>query len=163
MPSSWSNLNFSDRADLSKWKERCADQRKVAETYPAYDKRMITCEEYQWKLGPWHLCLTLNIWKKPFVWNASAAIFEQIAYETVTVNDGPHKGLKMEVPQDALLAMSSWVEEHHQQARYILNEMLGPVLRPGDKQQQAVEYDGLFAKQVLVRYEGNRPWVGRQN
>lgn len=163
MPSSYSNLNFHDRWDLANWKEKCADQRKIAEEWPAYDPKMLGVEEYGWKIGPWSVRLTLDIWKKPYMWHASAAIVEHVAYETVTVNEGIYKGVSMEVPQDALLAVSSWVEEHHQQARFLLNEMLGPILRPDDKQQQALEHDGLWAKQVLVKYEGNAPWRKRQH
>lgn len=163
MPSQFSNLNFYNGADIAKWKEQCADQRKVAETYPAYDARMSSVDEFGWKLGPWSLRLVLEIWQKPFLWHASAAIFEHIAYETVTIDQGLYKGAKVEVPQDALLALSSWHEEHHEQARFVLNEILGPILRPGDKHQPAEEFDGLWAKHVRTVYTGSRPWLKGQH
>ena len=163
MPSQYSNLNFVDKCDLANWKERCADQRKIAESWPAYDPRMIMCEDYYWKIGPWSVGLVLWIWQKPFMWDASATIAEHIGYETVAMDQGMYKGAKVEVPQDAMLAVSSWHPEHHEQARFLLNEILGPILRPGDKLQQATEVDTLFSKQALVRYEGDQPWKRKQH
>jgi hypothetical protein len=147
-------LNFWDQKDIGKWKERCAEQRKIAETYPAYDLRMSSVDEYGWTLGPWSLRLVLEIWQKPFMWHASAAIVEQIGYESVTLNSRQ----KVELPQDALLSVSAWVPEHYEQARFVLAEMLGPALRPNDDSQRAEEYLGLWAMHHRVKYEGDRPW-----
>ena len=163
MPSDYSNLNFVAKWDLDNWRERVESQRKIALQWPAYDKRMSAVEEYGFKLGPWSLRLVLEIWKKPYVWHASAAIFEQVAYETVAFDQGPMKGAKVEVPQDALLAVSSWVPEHVEQARFILGEVLGPILRPGDEHQRAEEFFGLWAMHHRVRYEGEEVWRKQQH
>lgn len=152
------SLDFADRADIRRWKKTCEDHRKIAERWPAYDRRMINVEEYKMELGPWRLVFCLEIWNKP-MWHGSASIQEQIAYETVT---GP-SGEKLEVPQDALLAISSWVPEHYEQARFILAEMFGPILRSGDKHQPAQEFIGLFTLQWRVPYEGEPKWKNRQN
>lgn len=158
MPSQWSNLNFRSKRDLSTWKDKCAEQRKIAKQWPAYDKRMITCEEYQFAIGPWHLVFCLEIFSKP-AWVGSASIQEEVAYETVT---GAH-GEKFEVPQDALLAVSSWHSEHFEQARFILAEVFGDILRPGDKHQPALEKRGLMTLQWVVPYEGERFWLKNMN
>lgn len=163
MPSEYSNLNFVAKWDIANWRQKCEEQRKVALQWPAYDPRMSAVEEYGWKIGPWSVRLCLEIWKKPYVWHASAAIFEHIAYETVAFDKGPMAGAKVEVPQDALLAVSSWVEEHHEQARFLMGEMLGPYLTPGDKHQPAQEFDGLWCKHWSVRYDGPETWKRNQN
>lgn len=152
-------LDFIAKWDVDTWKERCADQRKIAERYPAYDVKMVDCEEYGWKLGPWSLRLTLEIWQKPFVWHASAAIVEQIGWQTV--GGSPEK--PMEVPEEALLATSSWIDDHRDQARFILGEMMSGILRAGDKHQPAREFVGLWAMHHTVNYEGDRPWTKRQS
>jgi len=153
MPSSYSNLNFSNRADIKRWKHKCEEQRRIALKWPAFDKRMLTCEEYHFSIGPWQLVFCLEIFDKP-MWVGSASIQEQIAYETYT---GEH-GERFEVPQDALLSVSSWVPEHFEQARYILAEVFGDILRPGDKFQPAKETEGLFTFQWRVPYEGEHFW-----
>ena len=150
-------LNFSDRHDISRWRERCAEQRKIAEEYPAFDKRMVTVEEYQWNLGPWRIIFCLEIWSAPR-WNASVSIQEEVAHETVELGNGQ----KAEIPQDAMLMLSSWSPEHFEQAKFILGEVFGPILRPGDDHQKALEFHGLNALHWIVPYEGERPWIRKQ-
>jgi hypothetical protein len=154
MPSQYSNLNFSNKYDIATWKEKCAEQRKIALMYPAYDLRMSGVEEYGWTIGPWSVRLVLEVWKKPYLWHASAAIIEHIGYETVTVNDGLYRGSHLEVPQDALLSIASWHLEHHEQSRFLMAEMLGEYLKAGDKHQPAEERDGLWCKHWRLRYDG---------
>lgn len=169
MASDYSNLNFADQYDVANWKAKCEEQRRIAQRWPAYDPRMSTVEDYGWKLGPWSLRLVLEVWKSRrnelgnYVWHGSVACIDQIGYETVTINEGMHKGTKFEIPQDALLAVKSWEPEHFQQARYILAEMFGPILRPGDDHQQAVETLGLFTMQWRVKYEGPETWKQQQH
>jgi hypothetical protein len=163
MPSQYSNLNFHNRADIRRWKQLCEDQRHVALRWPAYDPRMSGVEEYGFRLGPWSLRLVLEIWYKPYFWHASAACFEQIGFETVPFEAGPMAGAKVEVPQDALIAVSSWEPEHFEQARYIMAEMVGPYLTPGDKFQPAEERKGLWALHWRIRYDGPESWKRNQN
>lgn len=153
------NLNFIAKWDIETFKAKCADQRKIAQRYPAYDRRMGTVQEFHWRLGPWSLMFMLEVWKKPYHWHGSAAIMEQIGYETVTGT----LGMKYEVPQDALLATKEWIDEHYEQARFILGEVFGDILRPGDKHQPATEYIGLTAMHWLVPYEGKKTWLTHQN
>lgn len=163
MPSEYSNLNFHNRADFKRWKKQCEEQRRIAQKWPAYNPRMGNVEEYGWRLGPWSVRLTLEIWRKPYVWHCSAAIFEQVALETVVFDNGPMAGAKVEVPQDALLMMSSWHYEHYEQARYIMGEALGPELKPGDNHQPAMEFRGNCALHWLVKYEGPETWRNAQH
>jgi hypothetical protein len=152
------SLDFLDSMDLSRWKEMAMDHRKIAAAYPCYDRRMISVEDYWFKLGPWRIGFCLEIWSLP-MWVGSASIQEQIGYETIELEG---KG-KIEVPQDALLSISSWTPEHFEQARFILGETFGPILRPGDDHQQALEYRGLFTLQHRVKYEGDMPWKRHQH
>jgi hypothetical protein len=163
MPSQYSNLNFHNRADLRRWKKQCEHHRHISQTWPAYDPRMSGVEEYGWKLGPWSLRLVLEIWNKPYWWHASAAILEEVGRETVPFDRGPLAGSKAEVPQDALLAVSSWHPEHFEQARYIMAEMLGPELKAGDKFQSAEERRGLWALHWRVQYQGKETWIKQQH
>ncbi len=163
MASDYSNLNFFNGADVSRWKEQCEEQRKVALTYPAYDVKMGSVEEYGWKLGPWSLRLVLEIWKRPYMWHGSAACIEHIGYETVTADEGMYKGAKFEIPQDALLATRSWEPEHLQQARYILGELFGSILTPGDKHQLVQETLGLWAMHWRTKYIGKETWKEKQH
>lgn len=160
------NLSFIARWDSDKFKAKCRDQRRIAERWPAYDKRMGTVEEYACQLGPWHLVFLLEVWDEPAMWHGSAAILEQIGTQSVKFeqnNWGFKAGTIAEIPQDALLSIQSWVPEHFEQARFILAEVFGPILRPGDDHQQAEETTGLWALHWRVKYEGEKTWIKNQN
>jgi hypothetical protein len=157
MPSN--NLNFANKFDVARFKAKCEDQRRIATKWPAYDARMAGVDVFGWLLGPWSLRFMLEVWQKPFVWHGSAAILEQIGYTTETGK----LGMKYEVPQDAMLSTSSWVEEHKEQARFILAEIFGEILRPNDKFQPANETIGLLCMHWHVLYEGKKYWLSRQN
>jgi hypothetical protein len=141
-------LDFAGSWDIQAFRRKCAKQRKLATRYPAYDKNMAFVEEYRWRMGPWSLCFQLESWRQPAVWHGSAAVMEQIGYETLDLEG------RIEVPQDALLATSSWSPEHFEQARYILATIFGPLIRPGDDHQDALESTGLWALHVHLKYEG---------
>ncbi len=147
-------LDFLDKHDLGNWRQMCADHRAIAERWPAYDRRMVSVEDYWFKLGPWRIGFCLEIWNKP-IWVGSVSIQEQIGYETVELNNKA----RIEVPQDALLSISSWVPEHFEQARFILGELFGPILRPNDPHQAALEFSGLMTFQWRVPYEGDKRWL----
>ena len=157
------NLDFANRADIKRWKQKCEDQRRIAVKWPAFDPRMCLVEEYGWTLGPWQLRLTLEIWQKPYMWHGSAAIIEQIGLETATATEGQFKGMKYEIPQDALLARSSWHPEHEAQAMFILNGMFGDLIRAGDDSQQVQVFDGLWARHLRFKYEGEATWLKRMH
>lgn len=155
-----SNLDFADRWDIERFRKKCVDQRKIAQRWPAYDRRMASVEEYGWRLGPWTVRFMLETWKKP-VWHGSAAVIEQVGYQTVVPSKWGSE--LIEIPQDALLATKSWEPEHFQQARYILAEVFGPILRPGDKTQEALETLALWAMHWHVPYEGPQTWQNEQH
>ena len=159
MPSAYSNLNFHNRADIRRWKDKCAEQRRIALKWPPYDERMSSVEEYGWTLGPWSLRLVLEIWQKPYMWHASVACVEEISLETIKMENGG----TFDVPQDALLARQSWHPEHVEQADFILNEMLGDLIRANDNSQQVLVYDGLWARHHKLKYEGEAVWRKTQN
>lgn len=148
-------LDFVAQWDLSNWKKMAEDHRRIAATYPAFDRQMVSCvEDYYFKLGPWRVGFMLEVWSKP-VWVGSTSIQEQIGYETVELNNKQ----KIEVPQDALLSITSWTPEHFEQARFILAGVFGPILRPGDDHQPALEYRGLMTFQWRVPFEGEKHWL----
>jgi hypothetical protein len=152
-----SNLNFVAKWDIQAFKAKCADQRKIALEWPAFDRRMGACEEFHWTMGPWSLTFCLEIWRDKPTWHGSAAVVEEIGYETVTGN----LGMKYEVPKDALLSTSSWTNVHKEQARFVLAEVFGDILRPGDKFQPANEVLGLWAMHHLVPYQGEPVWKSK--
>jgi hypothetical protein len=152
------SLDFSNRLDIDTFKKKCREQREIARKYPAYDRRMATCEDYSWKLGPWSLTFCLEVWREPLVWHGSAAIIEQIGYQSVEWGK-----TRAEIPQDALLSTSSWVEDHREQARFILGEIMGDILRPGDDRQRALEILGLWAMHHIVEFQGEKTWLKNQN
>lgn len=163
MSSDYANLNFHNRADIRRWQKLCEDQRRIALKWPAYDPRMSGVEEYGFRLGPWSLRLLLEIWAKSYWWHASAACIHQVGYETVPFDSGPLAGSRVEVPQDALIAVQSWEPEHFEQARYLMAEMVGPYLKAGDKFQPAEERRGLWALHWKIKYEGEESWRKHQN
>lgn len=154
------NLNFSDRMDVRRFKKKCEDQRRIAEKWPAYDRRMAAVEEYCWTMGPWRLIFMLETWSKP-VWHGSASVQEEIGTQTIVQSKWGSEAV--EIPQDALLATQSWHPEHFEQARFILAEVFGPILRPGDDHQRALETVGLMALHHQVPYEGERYWIRNQH
>jgi hypothetical protein len=151
-------LDFIAKWDIESFKKKCAKQRGIAQRFPAYDRNMVLIDEYRWKMGPWHLMFMLETWnKRRQVWHGSAAVLELIGH--TPVEDVPEQRdlkYKLEVPQEAWLATCSWEPEHFEQARYILAEVFGPILRPGDDHQQALETTGLWSLHHHLKYEGSR-------
>ena len=92
------------------------------------------------------------------MWHGSAAVIEHIGYENVETNMG-----RIGVPQDALLSRTSWVPEHEQQADFLLSGMFGDLIRAGDNSQQIQVFDGLWARHIKFRYEGEPTWKKRQS
>lgn len=156
--SEYRNLSFRSKRDVAAWKEKCAEQRAIALKWPAYDKRMCNVEEYGWMLGPWSLRCVLEVFRPQPVWHASVACFERIAYETIKAGE-----MEIEVPQDALAARQTWVPEHVEQADFILNGILGDLIRADDASQQVLVVDGLWARHHILKYEGARTWLTNQN
>lgn len=156
-----SSLDFVARWDIEAFKAKCSDQREVAKRWPAYDRRMGLCEEYGWQLGPWLLTFCLEVWRPQAVWHGSAAVTEEI-WQTVigkTATRGPiSKPIKYEVPVRALLDSKDWILEHKEQARFILAEVFGDILRPGDAHQPATEIMGPWTMHWYIPHDGPKFW-----
>lgn len=156
--SDWSNLNFSGDWDVQTFKAKCEDQRKIANRWPAYDPRMGTVEEYQWFMGPWHLTFMLETWTKRPMWHGSAACIVQVGTRTVKMGK-----FKVEEPRDDFLDIRRWEPEHYEQARFILAEVFGPIIRPNDDNQRVQERTGAWGLHHYVLYEGPKFWLKHQN
>lgn len=155
MASDYANLNFHNRADIRRWQRICEEQREIALKWPAFDPGMIGVEEYRFILGPWRLCMLLEIWQKPYLWHTTACCVHQVGFQTV--------GLKLEVPEDRLIGIREWLPEHFEQARFLMAHMLGPYLRSGDKFQQVQESQDPIELHWRLRYEGPETWKNQQN
>lgn len=159
MASDYQNLSFHNRADIKRWRDICAEQRRVALRWPAYDPRMSSIEEYGFRLGPWSLRLVLEIWKKPYLWHASAACIHHIGYETFH----GERGETFEIPKDELIERAKWLPEHVEQADFLLNGIIGDLIRAEDNSQQVSIYDALYARHLTLKYEGEELWRTKQH
>lgn len=139
-----SNLDFVANWDLEGFKRQCVEQRALALRYPAYDKGMAQVEEYHWRLGDWSLGFMLETWGDP-LWHGSAAVLD-VPYKTDPT-------LRLEVPKPQPLFIDDWDADHFAQARFLLAEMFGPIIRPGDNSQRAQEALGALAMHWYVRHD----------
>lgn len=103
---------------------------------------MSSVEEYFWRLGDWSLAFLLETWRKP-TWHASAAALE-VPYKLDSI-------LRFEVPKPRMLYVKNWDPDHFEQAEYLLAEMMGPLLRAGDRQQRAMAKRGDVALHWYLR------------
>ena len=165
MPSSFSNLNFLDRADRRRWQRMCQDARNIAREYPAYDYRMMMCEEYARQLGPWYTIFALETFLKKPCWVGSASILEQVGERRIVIPDGPLKGGFYDAPKDEYLTIAQWEPEHFEQARFLLAELFGELIRPGDDSQRCEEtaLPQMHTMIWQVPYEGPKYWQERQH
>lgn len=131
-----SNLDFIAGWDIGEFKRQCIAHREVARRFPAYDKEMATLDDYHWILGDWSLSFLLETWAKP-VWHGSVAVLD-VPYKVNTI-------IRVDLPAPQPLWTKDWDEDHFKQARFLLAEMFGPILRPGDKSQHATDTVGPMA------------------
>jgi hypothetical protein len=128
------NLNEEERA---RWKETCRIQRDIARRHPAYDPRMLSLADYHCQLGPWHLVLTHDTFLTPSQWHGSVSFMKDIGDETVYGKDGQPI---FEVPQQGMLAVTSWAREEYDTARDLLGQLFGPLIHHQD--QRVIESHG---------------------
>ena len=162
MPSSYSNLNFLDRADRRRWAKACEDARKVARTWPAYNVKMILCQEYARYLGPWRIIFCLQTFMPKPSWMGSASIVEHVADKRIVIPDGKYKGGYFDAPDDEYLPLKQWEKEHFEQAEFLLAEMFGELIRPGDNSQRCDRAELDHVLLWAVPYEGPQYWLQAQ-
>lgn len=145
-----SDLSFSAQWDLETFKNQCELQRSIAAASPIVTKQRNRLGKYRWRLGPWRLCFVLETWVDP-LWHGSVYVYEEVGYKTVD-----HK-LRLEMPEDKALFTDDWTPRHFEQARFLLAEMFGPIIRPG-KDQQVLESVALLGLHWHTRFEGSGTW-----
>jgi hypothetical protein len=124
--------------------------RKHAKNHPVIDPRRAADPSFGFNFGAWHCRLTLDSFlekEKPH-WHASTSIMEEVGEEPVVLENG----IVASMPQDALLAVKSWTEEHSKQAEFLLGELLAHAILFED--QQVLVADGLFARHALTKVVG---------
>jgi hypothetical protein len=126
------NLDFVADWDLDAFKKDCENHRVLAKFSPVVDKNMVLWPEYHWRLGRWHLAFMKEVWRRP-VWHGSVTVFDEVGHRLVDVKR------RLEVPHDEWLTTTDWEPKHLDQARFLLAQMFGPILRPNDKHQPALE------------------------
>lgn len=163
MASQFSNLSFWDRADRRRWKVACEDARRIAKQWPAYHPRMIMVEEYQRRLGPWRTIFCLETYLPRPCWTGSASILEQVAERRIVIPSGRLKGGYFDAPDDDYLMVKQWEPQHFEQARFLLAELFGELIRPGDNNQRCEESQSDHLLVWRVPFEGPKYWMERQN
>ena len=141
-----SNLDFIAQWDIDEFKTRCVTQREFAERHPAYTKTMWRDRNYHWSVGGWGCCFMLETWGEVPLWHGSVSILED-NYQTIDCK------LRLEVPRARLLPTCDWDRDHFDQARFLLAEMFGPIIRPNDNSQRAMDTTGLYGLHWTVDYD----------
>ncbi len=117
------------------WKAECAQHRIIAQLAPCYTPIACVHPRYRWSWGErWHLTLTLETWSDPPVWHTTAALLEDL------IGSENEWGM----PEQGLLATQAWDVTQWEEARHLLADALGEILRPNDDSQEAEEIKGLF-------------------
>src|ERR1051326_3943516 len=120
--------------DAEALREACATLRKRAKNDPCVNQQQAVNPKYGFKFGPWHLWLTVDAYTPKKMWHASCACLDQVGEVPVQFPGG----LIAYVPQDALLSVQTWDEEHKKQADFLLGELLGPVITEADQPVQVI-------------------------
>lgn len=121
------NLNSEEQA---KWKETCKRQRDIARCNPCTCVAMVSCEDFDCEVGPWHLRLTLDAYLNPPQWHGSISLMKEIGDELVY----DEKGVPLfEVPKDAMIAVNDWTPEEYDNARDLMGALFGPLINSSDQ------------------------------
>lgn len=115
------------------WRQVCKAQRQMAQAFPCYVPLMVFEDRFQWQYTDrWVIKFVLETWCAPARWHGSIVLFEDV----------PNTENQYGLPQKAHLPPSQWTPEHFQEARALLADVFGPILRPGDNSQKALDYTG---------------------
>lgn len=127
--------------DTEALRELCTKARKAAKNNPCYRPMDIGDERLEFRFGNWFVRCSIDKFSpgKAPTWHGSVSILEEVGEQSVQLESG----IIIKVPQDAMLASESWTDDHKKQARFLLGELLGPVILT--ESQQVVEHLGLFA------------------
>lgn len=132
--------------DAEALRELCLKARKAAKNNPCYRPIDVGDERLEFRFGNWFARCSIDKFSpdKAPTWHGSVSILEEVGEQDVQLESG----IIIKVPQDAMLATESWTAEHFKQARYLLGELLGPVIL--EEGQQVVEHTGLFALHYIT-------------
>jgi hypothetical protein len=134
--------------DAEALREACATLRKRAKNDPCVNQQQAVSPKYSFKFGPWHLSLTIDLYTEVKAWHGSVACLDQVGEVPVQFPGG----MVAYVPQDAILSVHSWDDEHKKQADFLLGELMGSLIT--DAQQQVKVTDGLFARHWETPFKG---------
>lgn len=127
--------------DAEALRELCLKARKAAKNNPCFRPIDVGNERLEFRFGKWFLRCSIDKFSanKVPTWHGSVSILEEVGEQDVQLESG----IVIKVPQDAMLSTQSWSDEHKKQAKFLLGELLGPVIL--DEGQQVTEHTGLFA------------------
>lgn len=127
--------------DADALKALCLKARKLAKNNPCFTPDDCGDPKFRFRFGSWSLCCTWEaLVPGPRVWHGSAAVLAEIGTQPAMMPSG----LIVQVPQEALLANESWEKEHKDQAKFLLGELLGPVIIKDDQTVNVIS--GLFSE-----------------
>jgi len=159
-----SNLDFIADWDVEAFKADCIAHRLLADAWPVTDTRMVQNRDYHWKVGRWRLTFMQDAWPevvskwKSGVWHGSASVYDEVGHRTLI----EVKKQRIEAPYDKWLSTDEWEPHHFDEARFLLATMFGPIIRPKDNSQRAVETRAFKALHWQVPVDGGQLWTEKK-
>lgn len=136
--------------DREVWPKLCERLRAIARQNPSMSPDDALRTQHSQKVGPYNIWFSLELWPRTPVWHGSVSILEKIGEQDVKLALGGEESV-VQVPEEGILSVSHWTEQHYQAARDLLGDVFGPILRPRDDSQQVLEQKGNFGLHWVLK------------
>ena len=142
---------MSDETARAAWLRKCEQQRKIAQTALCTHPKLAYLPCYRWQQVSfenqhklWSFCLVLETFTRPYQWHVSISVIADI----------PSTENEFGLPEQGSPFTEHWSDDDRKEAREMISEVLGSLLRHSDDSQIVMVQQGLSALHFMVAYEG---------
>lgn len=135
------------------WIEGCKKRREWVLTHPLQHPRMIVLPQYLFKQKSfhlpyveWHVRFGLHTWARPPFWEASITM----------ITDYPDTENKFGLPDEGTPFFINWTHDQKKEARNMLNDVFGPIIRHADDTQRLYVTEGSTHLLIKCLYEKDK-------
>src|SRR5260221_10131616 len=137
-------------ATYREWQNLCSQKREFALTHPLRHEKLIVLPEFHFTQRSfhlpyveWHIRFGLHGWAQPKYWEASITL----------VTDYPDTENKFGEPDKGTPFFINWEPEQKKEARLMLNDVFGDIIRYADDNQRVFVFEGSTHLLLRVIFE----------
>lgn len=147
-------MSWTD-AQRTEWLETCQRQRLVARAAPCLTNGDKQLPQYYFRHldtdREWSLSMTLEVSTSGLVWHGCASVLQDVP------TGGPFAAV-----EQRLLPLQLWTKEHFTDARAILADLFGELIRPNDNSQEAHELRAWVVLHWFIPYDQHHNALGME-